>query len=177
MSDTAALLITAAFVATVFMIIYLIEHRARNRGPMFTGPASALARILAGLLGLALAAIAVFQASVTGGLTVIVPLVALALIAYSLGAGGLLADLQGPGPRTNGLPQPVEDAPHPGWARRLLRIVLILALGTAALAAAVYGGLWVRLHPESQLPCLIALVLGCGVLIAWRILSVLGPTR
>jgi len=95
MNDLVMILIVLAggFVL-VGGVAYLFERRAKTKGSLFTAAASPLLRILALLLGLLFAGFSVLEVISMNRFHIILPVLAIALIAYSLGSGYLLKSLQ-----------------------------------------------------------------------------------
>ena len=95
MSDSLFIvLVLGGGIALVAGIAYLLERRAKGEGPLFVAPASPTARILALVLGLVFGAFFLFEFLFTDSIHVVMPILAVALLAYSLGAGRLLRSIQ-----------------------------------------------------------------------------------
>jgi hypothetical protein len=172
MSDSTALLMTAIIVVVIFLVIYLIDRRSRKDRGMFTRPPSMTMRIFAGLLGLVFGAIFIYELTLSNTIHLIWPVVAFALLAYSLGASNLLLKLQGGQVRTN--PPAVEivtPGSEPLLPKRLLRLLFILIVGVAGIVAVFYGSLWILGHPEAGAPFVIVLAIGFVALVPLRYLS------
>jgi hypothetical protein len=81
--------------ALVGGVAYVLQRRATMQGALFAGPASPTLRILALLLGLLFAGFFVVELLYADSIHIVIPVLAVALIAYSLGAGRLLKGMQG----------------------------------------------------------------------------------
>jgi len=174
MSDSIALLITVMIVGAIFLVIYLIDRRSRNDGGLFTRLPSLTMRIFAGLLGLVFGAIFIYELTLSNTLHLIWPVVSVALLAYSLGAGTLLLKLQGGKAETNPPPaEPITPDSGPLLPKRLIRLLLTLIVGTAGIVAVFYGSLWILGHPEAGAPFIIVLAIGFVALVPLRYLSFL----
>ena len=88
------LLVLAGGFAFVGGVAYLLQRQAMTQGSLFTQPASPLLRILALLLGLLFAGFFVLELVYSESVHVIMPVLAIALIAYSLGADRFLKHVQ-----------------------------------------------------------------------------------
>ena len=87
-------LVLGGGIALVGGIAYLLQRRAKGAGPLFANPAGPTARIVALVLGLLFGAFFLFELLFTDRVHVVMPILAVALLAYSLGAGRLLGSLQ-----------------------------------------------------------------------------------
>ena len=80
--------------AIVGGVAYFLENRAKKKGNLFTQPASLTSRIVAFLLGLIFAGSFVVEILYTDRFHVVIPILAVLLIAYSLGFNRLIATIQ-----------------------------------------------------------------------------------
>ncbi len=156
-----------SIVIAAFVILHLMDRRIRTRGALFTGPSTPPMRLFALLLGI------VFAIIVFNNFQIELLILAIALIGYGLGMGGLLNKLQAndttaaaPAPKTvsrKRVPAPPAARPGPTIGRTLsflVRLVLILAV----VGAAIYGALWVSVHPGEEEPVLSIFIIGFLVL-------------
>ena len=173
MSDSTTLLITVIIVGVIFLVIHQIDRRSRRDGGMFIRSPSVTMRIFAGLLGLVFGVVFIYEMVSSDFIHFIWPVVSLALIAYSIGAGDLLLELQGGKALTHSPAGIVTHDSEPSAARRLIRLLLVLITGLAGVVAVFCGSLWIIGHPEAGTPFVIALAIGFIALIPLRYLSFL----
>lgn len=85
-------------IAAMFVVVgglaYFLQNRARRRGNLFTQPASRSSRITAFVLGPVFAGMFYLEISYADGFHVVMPVLAILLIAYSLGFNRLIEYLQ-----------------------------------------------------------------------------------
>ena len=72
-----------------FFLIWLLERRSKQKGPLFSGPTSPIKRIAALIFGF-IAAAAFIMGLINGTFSFLLLILAVALFGYSLGARGLL---------------------------------------------------------------------------------------
>ena len=78
-----------------FWLIRKMEKRTTQKGPLFTGKPTRGMRVLAIVLGLLFAGLFIMEVLNSPTIHIWFPILALALLAYGLGAGKLLSRLQG----------------------------------------------------------------------------------
>jgi uncharacterized membrane protein HdeD (DUF308 family) len=92
------LLIIVLGLVGMFVIVggvaYFLQNRANRNGNLFTRAASPSARILAFLLGLLFGCIFIYEYFYTQSYSIEFPILAFALLAYALGAGRILEEIQ-----------------------------------------------------------------------------------
>ncbi len=95
MGRTATVILASAIgPILIFGTAFLLERRATTKGPLFTNPATRIQRTIALVLGLMLGGLSVIVALFVGRLFIVMPILAFALIAYSLGADRFLKMIQ-----------------------------------------------------------------------------------
>src|SRR6185503_90063 len=144
-----------------------------QEGNLFTRPATATTRLFAGLLGIVFGGVFIYELKESSVIDCVKPLLAIALIAYSLGATNLLIKIQGGNIQPSSLPESPNFDSATESARRVLRLLLILIIGVAGIVAVFYGCLWVLGHPEAGTPIIILLTIAFAAFIPLRYLSFL----
>lgn len=170
MSDLLLIIpVLVVFVA----ILYFLGRRMEARGGMlFTGPVTPGSRLLALLLGLVFAGITVVMSTPPTDIPIVFPLLAFALFAYAIGAGGLLKKIQGgssePAPTAQVMrseleppPSPTEMAVYYGMPTKeqqrqahrdaLLKPFIRLGILIAVLAGLLFATFWILTHPDELL--------------------------
>ncbi len=170
MGDKIVAIMGWAIVISVFMLLHLMDRRIKARGALFAGPATPPMRLFALLLGI------VFAILVFNSFQIEWLILAIALISYGLGMGGLLTKLQANDSTTREtVSQKVSPAPpaaRPGLTiGRILSSLVRWALILAAIGGAIYAALWVSVYPGEEGPILTIFVLG------FLVLSLVGIVR
>ncbi|MBI3241858.1 MAG: hypothetical protein HYZ49_06135 [Chloroflexi bacterium] len=154
-----------AVLAVLAGIVWMLERRLKTHGALFTESttsATPLWRLLALLLGLLFAGLFVMELISSSPIHIWFPILAIALIGYSIGLGGLLNRIQGQ-KREGGNSQgsatssSVDASAAPEATieevkfslNQPTRFLITLAIVILALAAALYGTIWVITHPDS----------------------------
>jgi hypothetical protein len=175
-------LLFAAVVVIIFAaVISLIEYMLKTKGPLFSGVATPRMRLLALLLGIVFAALFVMELTSSDVIHFIFPILAIALVGYSLGVGALLRSVQGDestnAPSQAALPsqqvfgesaREIAEEKEPIFPlRRIGRLFLILGVGLVLAAVAVYAAIQVATHPDDPLFPLLVL----GIIIVFVTVS------
>ena len=94
-SDLAVVLL-GLFIGILLIgfVAYLLQNRATRKGNLFTEPASPFLRILAFIFGLIFGVFFIMQILFLDSYLVIMPILSIALIAYSLGANQIIKAFQ-----------------------------------------------------------------------------------
>ncbi len=89
---TLLVLIGAAVILAV--VAPLLDRRAKARGNLFSGRTSVASRVVAFLFALLFGGLSIYQAVKLGAVTVVLPLLAVAFLAYALGWNSLVDRMQ-----------------------------------------------------------------------------------
>ncbi len=163
MDDKIVAVMVWTIVISFFVILYLMDRRVKTRGALFAGPATPLMRLLALLLGI------VFAILVFDSFEIMWLILAITLISYGLGMGGLLTRLQAnDSTATDSAPGPVSqnEVPALPTARpgvtmgRILSLLVRWALRLAVAGGVIYAAWWAWAHPGEEGPILTIFVLG-----------------
>jgi hypothetical protein len=176
-------------------ILYFLGRRMEARGGMlFTGRVTPGSRLLALLLGLVFAGITVVTSTSPTDIPIVFPLLAFALFAYAIGAGGLLKKIQGgnrePVPTAQVMryeleppPSPTEMAVYYGMPTKeqqrrkrrdaLLKPFIRLGILIAVLAGLLFATFWILAHPDE----LLSEILLFGIVTLFFLLIVLDRIR
>lgn len=133
------LFLAVMVIGVPLLIIWLLDRRAKEKGPLFTGPTTPLQRIIALIFGFACASISIWGYLDSGRFILILPILAIALIGYGIGIRGFLDQLQQPG---------VAEAEYRAVADPRKRKRYYIRIGLLLLGAFLLGlGLFVELLP------------------------------
>ncbi len=174
LAAAAILIVFAAFVS-------LIEHQVKTQGSLIAGVATPRMRLLALLLGIVFAAICVGEWITDEPLDSTFLLLAVALIGYSLGVGIYLQRIQGePDPDVVDLSappskqvarKPIKATPAKSEPilplNRIVRLLLLLLIGSVLAAAAIYIAMLAAAHPDHPLSGLLVI----GVIIFFAVVK------
>lgn len=159
------LLLAVAVILIFVAVVSLIEHQVKVKGSLIVGAATPRMRLLALLLGIVFAALFIGELISSDSIHVMFPLLAVALIGYSLGAGALLRNLQGE-QRTDTTSQATSSSlqtpGEPGGEtlhaedsvlpiNRIGRLLFILGIGVALAAVLIYAAMQAAAHPDQPL--------------------------
>lgn len=90
-----AIIVICLVIVGPFLIIWMLDRRVKKKGPLFSGPTTPFQRILAFILGCAFAAAFIWELFNSTRISFLWPILAVALLGYSLGARSLLDKFQG----------------------------------------------------------------------------------
>jgi UDP-N-acetylmuramyl pentapeptide phosphotransferase/UDP-N-acetylglucosamine-1-phosphate transferase len=169
------LLLTAAVIMIFVAVISLLEYRLKTKGPLFSGAATPRMRLLALLLGIVFTVLFVNELTSSDVIHLVFPILAVALIGYSLGAGALLRRVQGeqstettgratsPSQQAFGesVGETLEEKEPIFPLKRIGRLLIILGVGLVLAAVVIYAAGQAAAHPDSP----ISLVLIIGIII------------
>ncbi|CAG0935598.1 hypothetical protein TFLX_04441 [Thermoflexales bacterium] len=153
------LLLAAAVIIIFIAVISLLEYQVKTKGPLFSGIATPRMRLLALLLGIVFAVLFVGQVISSESIQLAFPVLAVALMGYSFGAGALLRNIQGE-PDPDKTDQEIEsESLLP--LNQIGRLLLILGIGFVLAAMMIYAAMLATTHPDNPL----SLVLVIGVIV------------
>jgi len=159
------LLLTVAVIVIFVAVISLIEYRVKTKGSLIAGAATPRMRLLALLLGIVFSVLFVGELTSSDTIHLMFPLLAAALIGYSLGAGALLRGIQGdqnivmtsqatslssqaPGEPAGEMPQEEEPVLP---INRIGRLLFIGGIGLALAVVIIYAAMQAATHPDHPL--------------------------
>ena len=90
---TIVLVLVGAF-AVVGGVAYILQNRAKKEGNLFSRPVSPSSRIVALILGLIFAGFFWMEITYAGKFHIVMPILAVLLIAYSLGLYRIVENIQ-----------------------------------------------------------------------------------
>ncbi len=177
-------LLFAAVVVIIFAaVVSFIEYLLKTKGALFSGVATPRMRLLALLLGIVFAALSIMELTSSDVIHFVFPILAVAFIGYSLGAGALLRSVQGGQsadvPSRAALPSQLalgepsreiaEDKEPMFPLRRLGRLCLILGIGLVLAIVAVFAAVQIATHPDDSLfPLLVLGIIIVFVMVGMR---------
>ncbi len=170
-----------AVLAALAGILWMLERRLKTHGALFTERATSAPpswRLLALLLGFLFAGLFVMELISSSEIHIWFPILAIALIGYGIGLGGLLNRIQGQKGEGGNSQGPVTSSSGSASAvpgatmeevkfslNRPTRLLITLTVVVLVLAAALYGTIWVITHPDSPITTT-HLAIGLVVLVA-----------